>query len=321
MSQIQRIQGISIPFKSSAVNIKIDNPQVITSAPAQNYTRVPSYTAPIYNYPQAQVYEMPQQSIYQASSAAPQTVLSAPAAAQMQPVTKVSAVATKTPAPAEAKAPQASNPDINAFISKLMSPDYEEQANTMEAIANLAQSSSPQATAFLDVKVIDTLLGIMDKDTSKLQGPTPEQLQIREKMVNGKPVTDAEKAQANKITPMELAERNKQYSMYTVAILQKLYSSEIEKMDGSIIPITELPGAAAIVKQVKSNPNPMGRAAAINALSYIQRPEYKDDLTTLFTVAKKDKDTQVQQAATKALDRLSQVGSPPTNTPPIEKKN
>lgn len=321
MSQIQRIQGVSIPFKSSAVNIKIDNPQIVTPAVAQNYTRVPSYTAPIYNYPQAQVYEMPQQSIYQSSEAAPQPVLNTPPAAQTQPVAKISAVSAKVPAPEEDKASQSSNPDINAFINKLMSPDYEEQANAMETIANIAQSSSPQATAFLDVKIIDTLLGIMDKDTSKLQGPTPEQLQIREKMVNGKPVTDTEKIQANKITPMELAERNKQYSMYTVAILQKLYATEIEKINNTVIPITELPGAAAIVKQVKSNPNPMGRAAAINALSYIQRPEYKDDLTTLFTVAKKDKDTHVQQAATKALDRLSQVGSPPANTPPIEKKN
>lgn len=201
--------------------------------------------------------------------------------------------------------------DVNAFIGRLTNPDFEQQASAMEEIAELAQTSPKQATELLDVKVVDTLLGIMSADSSKLQGPSPKQLQIREKMINGKPVTDAEKVEAVKITPMEQAERNKQYAIYTVAILQKLYGSEIEKMNNTVVPMTELPGAAGIVQQVKTNPNPMVRAAGIDALSYIQRSEYKQDLTTLFTVAKKDKDSNVQKAAAKALEKLTQVADMP----------
>lgn len=206
--------------------------------------------------------------------------------------------------------------DINAFINKLINPDYEQQANAMESIADLAQNNPKQATEFLDVKIIDSLLGIMDKDSTKLAGPTAKQLQIREKIMGGKSVTPAETAEANKITPMELAERNKQYAIYTVAILQKLYGSEVEKLSNSVVPLTELPGSAGVVEQIKKNPNPMVRAAGIDALSYIQRPEYKQDLTTIFTVAKKDKDTNVQKVAAKALDKLAQVANPPV-TPEV----
>lgn len=240
-----------------------------------------------------------------------------------QPV--VEPVEVKTPEEAapqtvEVKAPEVNAPkvDVNEFISRLTNPDYEQQASAMEAIAEMAQNSPEKATELLDVKVIDTLLGIMNKDTSALEGPTPQQLQAREKIMSGKQVTEAEMAEANKMTPMEQAERNKLYSVFTLAILQKLYGSEIEKMSNTVVPLTELPGAAGIVEQVKNNPNPMVRMAGIDALSYIQRPEYKQDLTTLFTIAKNDKDVNVQQAAEKALKKLEQVANPAVETPSAE---
>lgn len=239
------------------------------------------------------------------------TVVTAPAAAPI--ATPAPAVATAPAQTVEVKAPVAATPqlDVNAFIAKLSGADYEEQANAMESIADLAQNSPQKATELLDVKVVDTLLGIMNKDSSKLEGPTPKQLEIREKIMSKKPVTEAETAEASKITPMEQAERNKQYSMYTVAILQKLYGSEIQKLNNAVVPLTELPGAAGIVEQLKANPNPMVRASAIDALSYIQQPDYKQDLTTLFTIAQKDQSQIVQQAATKALEKLNQVTAAP----------
>lgn len=249
----------------------------------------------------------------QAISAPATTV--APTPIEATPAVAAPAV---TPQTVEVKDPEVTAPklDLNEFISKLSSPDYEVQASTMESIADLAQNSPEKATELLDVKVFDSLLNIMNVDTSKLSGPTAQQLEIREKIMSGKPVTEAEMAEANKITPMGQAERNKQYSIYTVAILQKLYGSEIEKINNTVVPLTELPGAAGIVEQVKNNPNPMVRASSLDALSYIQRPEYKQDLTTLFTVAQKDKDVNVQQAAKKALEKLAQVADVPTTAAP-----
>jgi len=334
----------------NAVKIDIHNPQVTAPSSAPTQQQGPSYNVPsAYEMPKASFYEIPQKSIYDvpanlnnptaAQAATPSTpapVIIPPTIAQtpapvvaptpaVDPTPAVApapvvasapaVVSAPTAAPAQAvdvKAPVAAEPqvDVNSFIAKLSGDNFEEQANAMEAIAGLAQNAPQKAAGLLDVKVIDTLLGIMNKDSTKLTGPTPKQLEIREKIMSKKPVTEAETAEAVKISPMEQAERNKQYSIYTVAILQKLYGSEIQKMNNTTVPLTELPGAAGVVEQVKSNPNPMVRASGIDALSYIQTPEYKQDLTTLFTIAQKDKDVNVQQAATKALDKLNQLTAP-----------
>lgn len=326
----------------NAVKIDINNPQVSTPQSISQPQVIPS----MYDVPKASVYEVPQQSVYQPNqnfnqpptaqqtpsvptpvivppavtpapvAPAPVATTPAPVAAPAQATVEAAAVAPETKAPEtaapqaiEVKSPEVAKPqvDVNAFIARLTNDNYEEQANAMETIADMAQNSPQQATALLDTRVIDSLLGIMNKDTSKLQGPTPKQLEIREKIINNKPVTEAETKEANVITPMEQAERNKQYAMYTAAILQKLFATEVQKMNNSVVPLTELPGSAAIVEQVKSNPNPMVRASAIDSLSYIQAPEYKQDLETIFTVAQKDKDSIVQKTAEKALEKLKQM--------------
>ena len=51
----------------------------------------------------------------------------------------------------------------------------------------------------------------------------------------------------------------------------------------------------------------MVRTSAIEALSYIQQPEYKQDLNTLFSIAKNDQDPSVKEAATTALAKLEQL--------------
>ena len=159
----------------------------------------------------------------------------------------------------------------------------------------------------VDTKVIDQLVNIMNADSSKLEGPSKEQIAAREKMMSGQQISDQEKALATTITPMEQAERNKSYAMFTSAILQKLYAEEVDKLTGTKVPLTELPAAMTIVDHCKDNPNPMVRTSAIEALSYIQAPEYKKDLETIFTVAKNDQDKSVQEAAAAALDKLNKM--------------
>lgn len=325
----------------NAVKIDIHNPQV--NAPDYNQNpmqpiqpqQAANY-APVYSsIPTASVYELPQQSVYKPqavkpANAIPETVAvpppvivqpsvkpSAPMTspqveATPQPAAPVGAVAAVAPKTIDIKPSESVKPqlDLNEFITKLTSPDYEVQAKAIESIAGIAQNSPQQATELLDVKVVESLLGIVNKDSSKLQGPTAQQIQIREKIMDGKKVSEAENAEANKTSPMELAERNKMFSIYTIAILDKLYASEVEKIDKTVVPLTELPGAAGVVEQIKTNPNPMVKIAAIDALSFIQRPEYKKDLTTIFNVAKGDKNPNVQKVADLALKKLEQVPNP-----------
>ena len=186
----------------------------------------------------------------------------------------------------------------------------------MEEIANMVKDNPQKATELLDVKVMDTLNNIINTDSSKLAGPTQEQIAAREKLMKNEQMTDAEKTLATTITPMEQAERNKSYAMFTTAILQKLYSDEVAKLTNTTVPLTELPGAVSIVEQLKNNPNPMVRTSAIEALSYIQQPAYKADLNTLFTIAKNDQDKGVQDAATAALDKLNQIKEEQTAAKP-----
>jgi len=245
----------------------------------------------------AAVQQAPQQvNINQAPQAPAPVITEAPAQPEAAPAVEVA-----QPAPA---APMV---DLNGFIARLTSPDFEVQANTMEEIANMVKDEPVKATELLDAKVVDALINIMNADSSKLAGPTQEQIAARQKLMSGQQISDADKALATTITPMEQAERNKSYAMFTSAILQKLYGEEVAKLTGTTVPLTELPAAINVVDQLKDNPNPMVRSSAIEALSYIQTPEYKKDLTTLFTIAQKDQDKNVQEAATAALEKLNQI--------------
>jgi hypothetical protein len=154
-----------------------------------------------------------------------------------------------------------------------------------------------------------------------LPAPTQEQIEAREKLIadflelqknpNTKELpfnlTEQEIALADTITPMEQAERNKEYALYTMAILSKIYVDEIEKETGNVVPFTDIPGVSATVDALRYNQNPGVKTAAIDALSHIQRPEYKEELNTLFTIAQADNNPIVAESAQQARARLNQI--------------
>lgn len=250
---------------------------------------------------------VPQPQISEAPKAPQQTPTPAPAPAPAE-APKTTEAAKPEVVPSEPVAPQV---DLNSFIAKLANPDFDAQVTGMEEIAKMVKESPEKATELVDTKVFDALTNIINFDSSKLEGPTAEQVAAREKIMSGKEVTEQEKTLANTISPQEKAERNKSYALFTSAIMQKLYADEVARLSNSTVPLTELPGAVTIVDQLKDNPNPMVRASAIEALSYLQNPEYKKDLTTVFTVAKGDKDPNVAGAAKAALDKLNQIQAQP----------
>ena len=324
----------------NAVKIDVLNPTVSAPAIGQPAQYAPQYaqpTAPYYAYPQAQLYNYPQaqtQPYYPpvvsqvpqmpqmpqapqavtpeaVQSVAPQQVIqqqniNTPAPVVTQPTATPQQVATPK-VEVEQPVPMTPQVDLNSFIAKLSNPDYEVQANAMEEIANMVKDEPQKATELLDEKIVNSLNNIINADSSKLEGPTAEQIAARQKLMKGEQLSEADKKLATTITPMEQAERNKSYAMFTSSIMQKLYGDEVAKLTGSTVPLTELPGAVPIVEQLKNNPNPMVRTSAIEALSYIQQPAYKQDLTTLFTIAKNDQDKTVQEAATAALAKLEQM--------------
>lgn len=332
--QIQPMAQQPAPSTPSynAVKIDVHNPSVN----AGGMTQQPQYatpTMPLYNYPQAPMYQYPQAQqpayyppvqpvvvppvvtqtpadVKPAEVPAPQVVAQQPTEAPKAEAPKAEEAPKTAEAPKVEVAPSAPlepQVDLNGFVAKLTNPDYDVQAAAMEDMANMVKNDPQKATELLDVKVMDALTNIVKADTSKLTGPTAEQLAAREKLLSNQKMTDDEKKLASTITPLEQAERNKSYAMFTSAIMQKLYADEVAKLTNTTVPITELPGAVTIVEQLKNNPNPMVRTSALEALSYIQNPAYKKDLETLFTIAKNDQDKGVQEAATAALDKLSKL--------------
>lgn len=215
--------------------------------------------------------------------------------------------------------------DISLVISNLTNADYDVQAQQMEEIARISMDNPENAVPYIVRDVFATLIDITKADTSELASPTEAQVQARKKVIanylvmeNAKgdknvklpyELSDAEIELANQISPMEQAERNKEYAMYTMSVLAKIYTDEVEKQTGNIVPMTDLPGTSAIVDALRYNPNPEVKLAAIDALSHIERPEYKDELTTLFTLAQTDTNPLVAMAATRAIERAAQDDS------------
>jgi len=242
---------------------------------------------------------------------APETVKSEEKSTEAPIVDTTNAEVQKEEKPVEVVPPASVTPqvDLNSFIAKLTNPDYDTQAVGMEEIVNMINNEPKKATELLDTKVVDALNNIITADTSALQGPTAEQAAAKQKFNEGQQMTEDEKTLAETMTPLELAERNKSFAIYTSAIMQKLYADEVQKLTNSTVPLTELPGAVTIVEQLKNNSNPAVRTSAVEALSYIQNPAYEKDLNTIFTIAQKDQDKGVQEAATAALEKLKQMSA------------
>lgn len=309
----------------NAVQINLDTPTL--NAPQQGYyydypkTDAQPYYPPVNTNPQPQPAPVvvPQPEVEQPKTETPV----APAPEQPKAETPVA------PAPAQpAEAPKTdAGVDTAAVVANLANPDYDKQALQMEEIAKKGLTNEADAVPYVQEEVFNKLIDIMNVDSSKLDGPTEHQLQLRDKVAEndaalvkaeqeGKDpksitlpnqLTPEDEALANTITPLEQAERNKEYALFTTAILQKTYGDEIEKRTGNVVPLTDLPAAAMVVNELKTNQNPAIRTAAIDALRYVQRPEYKEDLGKIYTIAQSDADEGVAAAATDAVNSLNQV--------------
>ena len=314
----------------NGVNIEIINPTGNTApiqGPATAYAPQPVYPAAV---PQM---VMPAQfpvapTIVQAPQVAPQ-VAQTPVATPAQIAPQAAApvitpqVAAPAPAPVEvqaqpaapavpqpqietpvAAAPVAPTPTVDpaAFAGKLQTTDLAAQKAAIEEVAELVKNDKTAGPVLLDTQIFDALVGIVNTDTSALAGPTPEIDALRNKPANE--LTEAEKAQASTPTPLEQAEMNKQYALYTIAFMQDRLNTELEQRNGQTLELKDLPCIDTVINTAKSNPNPNLRSGAIAALSHIARPQYKADLQQIFELAKQDEDAGVKDTATKAAQSL-----------------
>ena len=181
--------------------------------------------------------------------------------------------------------------EANALISALSSNNPDEQTAAIQKIAEVAQTDPVAARALLNEQTFGQLVNVINADTSKLQGPTG-------------------KSDPKNLSPLEKAEINKQFAVYTLAILQKNFRDEINKeMKKNNLPdiaINDLPYIKeGIVNNLKDNPNPTIREACLSALNYVGRPEDKEVLRVLYDIsAKHDSNPAVRTSAQDYLSKL-----------------
>lgn len=193
------------------------------------------------------------------------------------------------------------NPET--FAARLRTDDTDSQKAVIEEIAEKVKNSDTDGAVLLDTQIFDALVDIIRRDTSNLSGPTPEAIELRRKYLDDLTPSEKEKAAPS---PLEKAEINKQYALYTISYMQERLNKELEKRRGSASELKDLPCIETVVETAKSNPNPMLRIGAIASLSHIARPEYNNDLGIIFELAKSDEDERVREAAMRAERNLEQ---------------
>ena len=324
----------------NGVNIEIINPQGQATAP-QYGCQMPAQYMPIQQAPvMVPAFAQPfpaSQAIVQAPQATPvaQAPVQYDAAPQVAPQAAAPViqpqVAPQAAAPVEVpqpqiqtqaaapvaqaqEAPQAAAPVVEnqvaqdpaispeAFAGRLQSADLDVQKTAIEEIAEKVKTDKTAGPILLDTQIFDSLVGIINKDTSTLAGPTPEVMELRQKPQDQ--LTAEEAKLASTPSELEKAEINKQYALYTIAYMQERLNNELEARNGQALALKDLPCVENVVETVKSNPNPMLRISAIASLSHVARPEYKADLSKVFELAKADEDPRVVENATKALENL-----------------
>lgn len=299
----------------NGVNIEIVNPQgqaVQGAQTAQPY--MPAQFVPIQQpmvapFPTAQtIVQAPQMPTPAPMPQVPQQPVPEPQIQPAQPQAVAPQTTTETPQAAAPVIEQPTSPDASktaeSFAGKLKTDDVKAQQSTIEEIAETVKDqNNVLGNDLLDTQIYDALVDIINKDTSSLQGPSPEVLELRSKDKDS--LTEEEKTKAMTPSPLEEAEINKQYALYTISYMNERLNSELEKGNGQPLAFQDLPCIEKLIDTAKSNENPRLRVSALAALSHIQRPEYKESLGTIFTLAQKDENEKVQEAATKALTQLN----------------
>lgn len=294
----------------NAVKIDIINP---TASPGNAQPFVPQI-APTYQYPQAPMYQYPQAPLPVAykpvqipAPVVPQPSIQQPPAPpapviQEQPVTAQPAEVK----PAVAEPTKLSDADAKSFTARLSAALNKptEQETVIKEIATLVQADKQKAEQLLDDKLIEQLLMVVDQKTPDLKGPMPEQIELRQQIKNGQKVTPEQQVLADKLSEAELEIRNKQYALYTVALLDKVLIDEVKKQ-GQPMTANKIPGIAGMIDTLKTSQYPDVREAAAAAIEHIAAPEFKADLAPIMEKAKQDSSPDVQKRVDAVMAKLN----------------
>lgn len=203
---------------------------------------------------------------------------------------------------------------VEQFLQDLNSEDLAVQNEALVAISNISQMDKTVASQLNTEDLMTAVANIISKDTSALEGPSEEELKLATKIKNGGQLTPEEQAIYDVRSPKEQAEKNKVYAIYTLAQLQKNLRDEIDTHNQGIpegketiaqIKMPELIGFNEIMTAASNSEVPAVRKAAIQAISYVARPEESNGVVQMLSNFVNDEDAQVKEAAQKAIAKAN----------------
>lgn len=340
MIQPTNMQGAYPTGGANAVNINIFEPKAYAgSAPTAPSSQAPyAYQQPIYNMPYTPVYPtgmpapaqpeayqqfMPINNVNTAPITEPQFVAPAPSAMPQSIITPEVAQAPTVeqqavaPTPVEIVEPQVQAPvvDVDTLVQNLKSADANLKGDTINQIAAYAQESPEIALQVVSEPVMQALVDVINEDTTALQGPTAEQIAVAEKIARNEQLTPEEDKLSEELSPRDLANKNRIFALYTLAMIQKLQRDELnqyietQKANGqeAIAPlnIQDLVGYNDVVNVIKNDARPEVKVAAIQALDHVVEPQDKATVEAVLADSINSQDEAIKAAATETLAKFA----------------
>ena len=162
---------------------------------------------------------------------------------------------------------------------------------------------------------MQALVDIIGEDTSKLQGPTKQQIAIAEKVAKGVKLTPEEDKISEELSPRDAANQNRMFALYTLAMLQKFQRDEVDqyiatqKQNGqeAIDPLKlqDVYGYDGVVNVIKNDPRSEVKVAAIQSLRHVARPEDQATVKSVLADALKSKDEEVKTVAKETINAIA----------------
>lgn len=197
------------------------------------------------------------------------------------------------------------SPIVVYITEKLKHGTPQEQKRALVAILQ-GLDKKKGAAQYLDAGLTDALFYVIDQDTSKMQGPTRQQKRYRKQIQANKKLPKEKIDIAIELSEKELAERNKAYSLYLVAKIQDKLCDEIVNRTGIQPQLSDLSIVQRLIKVSQTNQDENIRGAALGALALLNRPEFEQDLSIIFSQAASSNCQTVKKYAERALRSLSE---------------
>ena len=94
--------------------------------------------------------------------------------------------------------------DLNIVISNLKNSNFDIQALEMENITKTSTLEPEKAKNFITEDVFASLIDIVNKDTSELDGPSEKQIEVRKKIIINKIIEEQTKTNNPNVKPEEI---------------------------------------------------------------------------------------------------------------------